>query len=127
MLVSVPEFLKTVTEAGDFWIVELSHPDHRYLMERLIQTQFPPEEVEPNEETSYEEGDGDSVGDLGHIMQKDKEEIIYWLRKSRVEPGLMERTFGLDPAVMAKYTGLIRLLPLPAPPKEPTVPYFGEA
>ncbi len=109
MPVDFNKFVTALTDSGDYWMFVVEGDDWQFVLSRIQEEFF----------RGVEE-------DFGMIFPATDAAPVCWARKSRLPVEVVAARFGLT--VEAVHAArMIHLRPLPPPPVQPTVDYYGEA
>ncbi len=112
MPVDFNKFVTFLTDSGDYWMFVVEGDDWRFVLSRIQEEFFPAER-------EGEEG-------FGMIFPSDNAAPVCWARRSRLPVEVVAARFGLTVEAV-RAARMIHLRPLPEPPVQPTVDYYGEA
>ena len=112
MTVDFDEFVANLTAAGKHWVFAVEGDDWQFVLGRIAEEFFPDED--------------NDMKNFGVIFPSDDTAPVCWARRSKLPVEVVAMRFGLTREAVEK-ARIIRLKPLPPPPVEPTVGYYGEA
>lgn len=114
MAVPFDKFVDDLLTAGKNWVFSVEGADWHYVLRRIGKEFFP-------ESTGADDHEA-----FGFLVPSDGAAPICWASRACLPAEVVAVRFGLTLA-QVRAGGLIHLRPFPAPPKAPTVDYYGEA
>ena len=112
MPIDFDKFVSSIIASEEFWVFSVEGDDWQFVLGRIGAEFF--------------EGDDEDMKDFGTIFPNDDSAPVCWARRAMLPVEVVASRFGLTIKAV-KAAGIIRLRPLPEPPKAPTVQYYGEA
>lgn len=114
MTIDFNKFVADLVATHDFWVFVVEGDDWQFVLHRIAREFFP-------DDLEQEIGKN-----FGSIFPVDGGAPVCWARRTALPVEVVAARFGLTADVVRK-AKMIHLRPLPEPPVQPTVWYYGEA